>query len=466
MTDRSRRESDRRRRRIQIAALAAVYFGAAKLGLAVAVVNPSVTAVWPATGIALAALVLWGYDRWPAVLIGAFAANLATAGTIWTSAAIATGNTLEAVLGAYLVSRFVGGRDAFAWLRHVLRFALAAGVVAPAVSATIGVTTLVAAGMAARGAFAHLWSTWWLGDAVGALTVAPTILVWAHEPRIVWRWGRAVEVGLLLAALICMALVAFSGSSGLAVTHDPVDFLCTPFVVLVAYRFGPRETTLGTIILGGIAVWGTLHGHGPFIRRAPGASLALLQSYVGVMSVMCLLVTSLAAERRRAEDRWRRQAVLDPLTELANHRRLMEVMGLEIARAARMNRGFAIVFVDLDDFKHVNDVYGHVAGSRALQRVAGVLSNAIRNLDTAARYGGDEFAVVLPETDEPTAWRVAERIRSAVNHGGGDPPVTVSVGVGVFPRDGATVEALIAAADRLLYQAKDRRRLTPAAPPA
>jgi diguanylate cyclase (GGDEF)-like protein len=455
------RRAERTQRLVRLTALIALYFVTAKLGLALAFVNPSATAVWPPTGIALAALILWGTDYWPAVFLGAFAANLTTAGTVLTSAAIASGNTLEAVAGAYLVNRFAGGRDAFARLRDVMRFALIAGVVAAAVSATVGVSTLLAAGMAARRDVGHVWATWWMGDAVGALTVAPAILVWAREPRIVWRWQRALEVGLLLAALIVIALIVFGGSSVLAAAHDPIDFLCTPFVIWVAYRFGPRETTLAAILLGGVALWGTIHGRGPFIRRAPNTSLLLLQSYVGVMSVTCLLVTTLATERRRSEDRWRHQAAIDPLTGLANHRQLMEVLQAEIARGAGIRGGFAIVFVDLDELKRINDVHGHVSGSRALQRVARVLADTTRPLDTAARYGGDEFAVVLPDTDEGTASLVAERIRLAVERAPGDPAVTVSVGVGVFPRDGTSVETLIGAADRLLYHAKERRRIVP-----
>src|SRR3990170_2314328 len=125
-----------------IAILAGVYFAAAKLGLMLAFVHASATAVWPPTGIALAAVLMLGYRVWPGILLGGFLANVTTAGTAATSAGIAVGNTLEALVGAYLVNRFAGGRDVFERPRDILRFAVLAGMVSTMVSATFGVTTL------------------------------------------------------------------------------------------------------------------------------------------------------------------------------------------------------------------------------------------------------------------------------------------------------------------------------------
>src|SRR5882757_1748514 len=166
-----------------LAVLAAVYFAAGKLGLKLAFVNASATAVWPCTGIALAAFLILGYRVWPAILAGGFLVNWTTAGSVATSLGISTGNTLEGVVGCYLVTRFAAGRKAFERAQDVFKFAFLAGVVSPAVCATIGVSTLALAGFAGWTIYGSIWSTWWLGDAVGAVVVTPLLILWWENPR-------------------------------------------------------------------------------------------------------------------------------------------------------------------------------------------------------------------------------------------------------------------------------------------
>ncbi|HKW78378.1 MAG TPA: MASE1 domain-containing protein, partial [Candidatus Limnocylindria bacterium] len=153
------------RRGLVLAALVAIYFVAGKLGLSLAFVNASASAVWPPTGLAIAGLLVLGIAYWPAILIGAFAVNLTTSGDVPSSVGIAFGNTLEAVVGAFLVGRFAGGRATFERPADVLRFALLAAVLATAISATVGVTSLALAGLARWSDFGPIWLTWWLGDA-------------------------------------------------------------------------------------------------------------------------------------------------------------------------------------------------------------------------------------------------------------------------------------------------------------
>jgi integral membrane sensor domain MASE1 len=151
--------------------LAAIYTLAGKLGLALAFVNASATAVWPPTGIALAAVLVFGPRVWPGIFLGAFLTNETTAGSVVTSLLIASGNTLEALVGAYLINRFAGGRLAFENGRSIFRFVLLAGFVGTSVSATIGVTTLSLSGLSEWSAYRSTWLTWWLGDASGAIIV-------------------------------------------------------------------------------------------------------------------------------------------------------------------------------------------------------------------------------------------------------------------------------------------------------
>jgi diguanylate cyclase (GGDEF)-like protein/PAS domain S-box-containing protein len=165
------------------------------------------------------------------------------------------------------------------------------------------------------------------------------------------------------------------------------------------------------------------------------------------------IITEDVTKQRQLEDHLRLQAARDPLTGLANYRRLAEVLDMEIKRSERTKRQFALLLFDLDGLKQINDSHGHLIGSNALCRVADVLSFC-RDIDTAARYGGDEFAVVLPETDEAAAKQVAHRICDSIANDGMEPALSVSIGVAVYPQDGESIESLLRTADVAMYSMK------------
>jgi integral membrane sensor domain MASE1 len=141
-------------------------------------INPSATPIWPATGLALAAVLLLGYRASPAILLAAFLANSTTAGSLATSISIAFGNTLESLAGAWLINRWSGGTGTFGTAGGVTRFALISLLCATPISAVIGVSSLAVAGYADPARFSSIWMTWWLGDAAGALVIAPVIVLW------------------------------------------------------------------------------------------------------------------------------------------------------------------------------------------------------------------------------------------------------------------------------------------------
>lgn len=161
-------------------------------------------------------------------------------------------------------------------------------------------------------------------------------------------------------------------------------------------------------------------------------------------------------EQHALEEKLRQQASSDPLTGLANHRRLFEVLHGEVARAKRTGREFSVLLLDLDQLKEINDRFGHLAGDRALCRLAQVLKDCCRSVDTAARQGGDEFALVLPEADLAAATLVARRIRDLLANFAEEPALSVSVGIASFPKNADSVAALIYAADAELYAMKDK----------
>ena len=179
------------------------------------------------------------------------------------------------------------------------------------------------------------------------------------------------------------------------------------------------------------------------------AHVLMVMSYVVVLGGTLL-------DNAQLFDQVSRLAASDSLTGLANHRRLLEVLENEIQRSKRTGRSFALLLFDLDGLKKINDKYGHLTGSRAIKRLGVALRSTSRAIDTPARYGGDEFAVVLPEAGEQEATQAAQRICESLASDGQTPLVSASVGVSVYPTDGTTIEKLLGAADRKLYAMKGR----------
>jgi diguanylate cyclase (GGDEF)-like protein/PAS domain S-box-containing protein len=170
-------------------------------------------------------------------------------------------------------------------------------------------------------------------------------------------------------------------------------------------------------------------------------------------------------QQRKLEDHLRQQAAKDPLTGLTNYRHLVDTVNTEIKRSQRTAREFALLFLDLDGLKRINDTFGHLVGSQALCRLADVLCICSRDIDTSARFGGDEFALVLPETRRAPAASVAQRICDQLASDGKEPKLSVSIGISVYPHDGQTVDALLSAADTALYSVKANARTRTAGAP-
>ena len=291
-------------------AVAVAYFVLAKLGLRLASINPSASPIWPPTGLALAAVLLAGLRIWPAILVGAFAANATTAGTLETSAFIALGNTLEGVVGGFLIERWSGGRETFASPWRVAKFALVAVGPATITSATIGVVTLGLAGFADWAKFTEIWVTWWLGDAAGALVVTPVIVLWALSG---WRsFFNRHELGAVAAALmfaIGVGLIAFSPLLPRTQYTSPLGFLTILPLVWAALRCGPRETATVGLILAGFAIWATIEHAGPFGDIGLNASFVLLLTFMISVSVPSLALSTDVAMRGRIEDKLRRTQI-------------------------------------------------------------------------------------------------------------------------------------------------------------
>ena len=494
------------------------------MGLMLAFMHPSASPVWPPTGIALAAFLLLGIRIWPVILFGAFLVNVTNFGTFVTSIGIAIGNTLEGILGALLIKRYIGGVQIFDRPQDIFTFAFLAGMLSTIVSATLGVTILCLGGFANWKQYESIWLTWWLGDLVGIWIVTPVVILWSLNPGVHWNQKKALETLLLFFSLFlhrsCCILGVISTWGG----ELSIRIFMHSFSYVGCLSFNRRETATASFLLCGIAIWGTLRGFGPFARKSPNESLLLLQSFMGVISIMAVAIASIVSERKRAEQALRqseeryalavkgsneglwdwylqtgkvhfsrlwkqmlehneheigdtlsewldrvhpediehlkaeidshvqglsayfmceyrmllkngtyhwmisravatrdtqgntyrltgaqtdiqirkhmqeelaRQASSDPLTNLPNRafflNRLTQVSN---ERRKHREKFLAILFLDLDDFKMVNDTLGHIAGDKLLVEVTQRLKGCLRPQDIIARVGGDEFTNV------------------------------------------------------------------------
>lgn len=282
----------------EIAALAAVtiaYVASAELGFTLASGTKQVTAVWPPTGIAVAALLICGHRIWPAIWLGAFVSNALSHEPLYTAAAIALGNTLGPIVGVTLLRRLFDFENALERLRDVVGLVIVASALGMTITATNGVIQLALAGIVPWHAYGSVWTVWWAGDATGVLLVAPLILTWAKRPQHK-REGAIVEfVALILGVSVVTWLTFASGF--------PAAYPLYPFMIWSALRFRQRETTLVIALTCVLAIWGTMHGRGPFSHGSLDQTLVLLMLFIGVLAITGLVLGAVIAERLAANSR-------------------------------------------------------------------------------------------------------------------------------------------------------------------
>jgi diguanylate cyclase (GGDEF)-like protein len=313
-----------------------------------------------------------------------------------------------------------------------------------------------------------LWAPvgWWISRLVLALLFGVALLVEHFIPRS--RHPRLEIAGALFSVLSLTYLITASlrklppdvSGHPNALIPNPLHLVPALIFLVALYGFHQREYIMSSAFDRSIyvAVWLNLAAQlaacqsvrlldGPFVF----AQLLNVGSYI-------LLLGGSLLDSARVFEQVRHLAASDPLTGLANYRKLLDVLDTETERTLRTGRPFSVLLLDLDGLKKINDAHGHLVGSRALCRVADILRVHCRAIDTAARYGGDEFAVVLPEAHEEEAQRVASRIHETLATDQEEPPISVSIGASVYHGEGERVEKLLKEADQNLYEEKARRK--------
>jgi len=456
--------------------LAVGYFATAVGGLAISRQAGNIATLWPPNGMLVAALLLTPHRRWTEVLIagviGSMAANLYNGNTYLAAGSITVANLVEAGIAATIISGQTARRVLFQRSTDVVVLIIAAvtaALVAGAVSAT--------SAMLLSGApFTTIFVKWVLGDVLGLLVVMPIAMI-AHAhvtrgPDLMMSKRSTVEALSLLTVVLTMSLAVYSPGA------PPVQFLIMPTVLLTSFRLGPLGAALSTVIVAIVGSLGTVMTSRAGALTPDEATLRVFnfQLNLAVLFLTALPIGSAMAQRSHLEqdltdekeraDRFASDMAslvnIDDLTGLATRRFFMEQLDTLASTARLLQQPLTLAMIDIDHFKPINDQHGHAIGDAVLKAIGVACRSAVRSNDVIGRLGGEEFAMLMPATEQAAAHRIVDRLREAVaaiaTPAGEGRTVSVTISIGIAMLVDHQLDRLLLDADRALYVAKEQGR--------
>jgi diguanylate cyclase (GGDEF)-like protein len=448
----------------QMGMVAVAYFAAARMSLVLAIPPGYATAVWPPSGIALAAALLLGTRIWPGIWIGAALVNVAVESSFFSAVAIGSGNTLEALVASTLIRRHIADPARFERGEEVLRF-VALCALACALAPSVALIPLAAGHPLTWEAGLRNWWTWWQGDLSGMIVVAPLILSWNARAAGAWPAEKKLEAagfGLLL--LVAAALITADNATHFVPLS--LTFVTLPFIIWAAFRFGQREVSTAIAVICAIAVWYTVEHRNLFGSAPLNEMLLMLLTFNSMVVITGLMLVAVVGERSRAMNKLQSRTEQlesvrehDPLTGLPNGTLFRRQLAQLVSVAAESGQKVAVAVMEVERFKNINDAFGRQAGDELLKQIAGRIASNLTGSSMVARVYGNRFALASHgfENEDGVARAVNERLARwfgpPYRLTGDDLRVSARMGVALFPEDGEQPDVLYMHAESALERA-------------
>lgn len=285
---------------LKVAATAVVFWGAGRLGLALASASAGAHPIWSPLGVGVAGVLLLGYEIWPGIFLGAWVADFMVTSQGTLSPVLALGKTAECVLAAWFINRYARGCRFYERPWDVFKFALLAGLVSPLLSPPLGVAQPILDNYIFWAGPSASWLSCWLGEAASVVVLTPLLVLWHENHSLRVSRARLIEFALLITLLLAACAAIFGNAIPPPMRKYLMPNFCLPFLLWAALRFGPRETATATFLLGLAALWGTLQGRGYFARTSPAESLLVFQGFLAANAVVSLVVAALIQQRNES----------------------------------------------------------------------------------------------------------------------------------------------------------------------
>ncbi len=429
----------------------------------------NVTPVWIPSGVMLAFALLLGNRVAFGVFLGAFVGNISAYFTLenaFSAIGAATlngiGDVLAIVSAAIMIRRFTDDKLPFNSLSHLIAFGLFGAVIGALVSALFGITGLYLFSFIQASDYVNALMNWWVGDGVGVLLLTPLVLSLFFKPlSSVYKFYLSTLFSIVTFSLftaLVFKLVEFPLWAVMTVV------VLTPVAFALTLNTGQRAVYIVQVVVAGIAVIATERNLGPFASTELMPPLLALQLFVGILSCVIIGIALVVHQKQALTLQLQQQQKTleslyqhDPLTGVWNRYRIEDFLQIELNRFQRQNTAFAVFLIDIDDFKVINDTFGHLEGDRILVEFAQAIDKHIRDSDLFGRWGGEEFIIIAEKPTRSSAQQFADKIIAIIDEHDFalELPVTASIGFAMCIENDSK-PALLARADEALYTAKSQ----------